>query len=65
MNLKTYTAHSMATALALVKQDLGSDAVILHTRNYKRGGIFGFGAHTVVEITAGRGQDDQYHNHKK
>lgn len=47
----------MAQALALVKRDLGSDAVVLHTRSYKRGGVLGIGAKTVVEVTAGRGAD--------
>lgn len=47
----------MAQALALVKRELGSDAVVLHTRSYKRGGVLGFGAKTVVEVTAGRGAD--------
>ena len=42
----------MANALAMVKRDLGSQAVILHTRSYKRGGFFGLGAKQVVEITA-------------
>ena len=53
MNLKTYKAATMPQALALVKSSLGKDAVILHTRHYKEGGIMGFGARTVVEITAG------------
>ncbi len=53
MNLKTYKAATMAQALALVKKELGSDAVILHTRHYKQGGVMGFGAKTIVEITAG------------
>jgi len=47
----------MAQALALVKRELGSDAVVLHTRSYKRGGLLGIGAKTVVEVTAGRGAD--------
>jgi flagellar biosynthesis protein FlhF len=47
----------MAQALALVKRELGSDAVVLHTRSYKRGGVLGIGAKTVVEVTAGRGAD--------
>ncbi len=42
----------MNQALALVKRDLGSDAVILHTRKVRRGGILGLGAREVVEITA-------------
>ena len=56
VNLRTFTAESMPAALALVKQSLGADAVILHTRNYKRGGLFGFGAKMVVEITASPGE---------
>lgn len=36
----------------MVKRDLGPDAAILHTRTFKRGGIFGFGSQTVVEVTA-------------
>ena len=42
----------MAEALEKVKQDLGRDAVILHTRTVKRGGVWGVGARNVVEITA-------------
>ncbi len=42
----------MREALARVKKDLGPRAVILHTRTLKRGGLFGFGARDVVEITA-------------
>ena len=57
MNLKTFTAESMAQALALVKRDLGSDAVVLHTRSYKRGGVLGIGARTIVEVTAGKGSE--------
>src|SRR5438477_2587805 len=53
MNVKTYQGSSIAEALSKVKQELGSGAVILHTRSYKRGGVMGFGARQVVEITAG------------
>ncbi|MBN2563503.1 MAG: flagellar biosynthesis protein FlhF [Phycisphaerae bacterium] len=42
----------MSDALAKVKTELGRDAVILHTRTVKRGGIFGVGARSLVEITA-------------
>jgi flagellar biosynthesis protein FlhF len=55
MTLKTYQAKSMAEALAAVKRDLGRNAVILHTRAFKRGGIFGIGARQIVEVTAGLG----------
>lgn len=52
MELKTYRASSMADALAEVKKDLGKDAVILHARTYKAGGVMGVGSRTIVEITA-------------
>jgi len=42
----------MREALVRVKKDLGPRAVILHTRTLKRGGLLGFGAREVVEITA-------------
>ncbi len=56
MNLKTFTAESMPAALAKVKHTFGPNAVILHTRSYKQGGILGFGARTIVEITAAEGE---------
>ncbi|MFG0243907.1 MAG: hypothetical protein ACF8R9_14055 [Phycisphaerales bacterium JB054] len=50
--LKTFHGATMAEALARVKQDLGPDAVILHTRTFRDGGMLGFGTRDVVEITA-------------
>ncbi len=44
----------MSEALQKVKRDLGRDAVILHTRTFKKGGLLGFGARAVVEIAAAR-----------
>jgi flagellar biosynthesis protein FlhF len=52
MNAKTYQADSMADALAIVKRDLGRDAVILHTRSFRKGGLLGFGGRSMWEITA-------------
>jgi len=52
MDVRTFRAPSMAEALALVKRHLGSDAVILHTRSTRVGGIFGWRARSVIEITA-------------
>ena len=42
----------MKEAMQQVKADLGADAVILHTKKYREGGIFGFNAKEVVEVTA-------------
>lgn len=47
----------MAEALAEVRRHLGADAVILHTRSYKRGGLMGIGARAVVEVTAADGRE--------
>lgn len=41
----------------MVRRGLGSDAVVLHTRTYRKGGIFGIGAKTVVEVTAADGRE--------
>ena len=57
MNLKTFTARTMAEALAQVRKQVGQDAVILHTRTYQQGGILGFGARHRVEVTAVDGRE--------
>jgi flagellar biosynthesis protein FlhF len=57
MNLKTYRAPTMAEALVEVKKDLGKDAVILHARTYKVGGVLGVGGRQMVEITASDSTD--------
>lgn len=54
MDLRTYQGNSMAEALEKVKKDLGREAIILHTRTVRRGGWFGIGARTLVEITASK-----------
>ena len=36
----------------MVKDELGRDAVILHTKRYKQGGFFGIQSKEVVEVTA-------------
>jgi len=54
VNLKTYQANSMAEAIAAVKRDLGRDAVILHTRSFRKGGFLWLGGRQMWEITASR-----------
>lgn len=50
---KTYRADTMAEALAAVKSDLGRDAVILHTRSVRTGGLLGLiGGRAIWEVTA-------------
>lgn len=56
MKLKTFTAPTMAEALAAVRKDFGPDAMILHTRSYRVGSWFGLGGKNMVEITASAGE---------
>jgi flagellar biosynthesis protein FlhF len=51
-SLRTFHGPTMAEALAKVKRDLGPDAVIVHTRTFREGGVLGVGAREMVEITA-------------
>ncbi len=62
MNLRTFTAGSMADALGLVKKELGANALIVHTRSYKRRRWFGLRGDEMVEITA---SDEKLHRAKR
>lgn len=55
MQIRTYQAEDMAKALAMVRRELGRDAVILSTRTFRKGGFLWFGGRQMVEITATRG----------
>ena len=52
VTIKTYRGRTIAEALDALKKDLGREAVILNTRTFKAGGVFGFGARTIAEIVA-------------
>src|SRR6188474_3322933 len=52
MQLRTFRGKSMAEALTAVKRQLGPDALIVHTRTFKVGGVLGVGAKEEVEILA-------------
>jgi flagellar biosynthesis protein FlhF len=52
VRLKTFRAFTLAEALDAVHEDLGSEAAILHTRTFKRGGFLGLGGREVVEVIA-------------
>src|SRR4051794_20727150 len=55
MNLRTFSAPTFAQAMALLKSEMGSDAVILHTRKVRVRRWMGLRKREVVEITAGSG----------
>ncbi|MEM7681094.1 MAG: hypothetical protein AAF288_03975 [Planctomycetota bacterium] len=52
MTIRTVIARNMAEALAMVRQHLGVDARVLHTRTIRRGGVLGIGGREMVEVTA-------------
>lgn len=52
MRVKRFTGDNVADTMSKIKRELGSDAVILQTRQIKEGGFLGFFARTKVEITA-------------
>ena len=52
MQIKVFKAATMKEAMAAMKAELGDDAVILHSKKYKEGGLLGIGSKEVVEITA-------------
>jgi len=53
MQIKRYEAMDMSQAIRLVKEDLGSEAVILSSRKITKGaGKFGMFGRQVIEVTA-------------
>jgi flagellar biosynthesis protein FlhF len=52
VKIRQYTAATMQEAILKIKVDLGPDAVILHTRKFKRGGFMGMFAQEMVEVLA-------------
>jgi flagellar biosynthesis protein FlhF len=57
MNLRTFSAPTFAQAMALVKTEMGKDAVILHTRTLQSRRWLGLRKKNSVEITAGNGMN--------
>lgn len=52
MKVKVFCASTMQDAINQVKRELGRDAVILHTRRLRKGGILGFFATEQFEVMA-------------
>jgi len=53
MRIKRYEAPTIQEALVKVKKDLGPEAVILYTKTFRKGGMWGFFGKPMAEITAG------------
>jgi len=52
MTVKRFVGKNYTETLRSARNALGSDAVILHTRSFKAGGLFGLWGRKMVEITA-------------
>mgnify|MGYP006289300385 CR=1 FL=1 len=53
MKVKKYIGDNIQDTIFKVKVDLGSDAIILDTRKFKKGGFLGFFGKEKVEVLAG------------
>ncbi|MFP4465922.1 MAG: flagellar biosynthesis protein FlhF [Candidatus Goldiibacteriota bacterium] len=53
MRIKKFEGSTLQEALSKVKKDFGPEAVILHTKKYKKGGVFGVFGKEMTEVTAG------------
>lgn len=52
MKIKRYIVKDMAEAMMKIKNELGTDAVILHSRKVKEPGILGFFGKSQLEVVA-------------
>src|SRR5690554_4761630 len=52
MRVKRYVADSIQEAITRVKNDLGRNAIILHTKPFKEGGFLGFFCKRRFEVIA-------------
>ena len=59
MNVRTFYARSMQEAIRSIKQELGSEAVILSTRRVRKwGNGFGILGSSALEVTAAIDEDN-------
>ncbi|WP_075443750.1 flagellar biosynthesis protein FlhF [Selenomonas ruminantium] len=65
MQIKVVKAPSMKEAMQQVKEELGPDAVILHTKKYREGGFLGYHSAEVVEVTAAIEEADEVQANKR
>ena len=64
MRVKRFVAANIQEAMLQIKTEMGNDAVILHTRYFKEGGVLGLFKKTFVEITAAT-ENGQKHTYKQ
>lgn len=55
MNIKTFRASSLQEGLALIREEWGENAHVMHTRQIDKRSFFGLRRQSLVEITAAEG----------
>lgn len=63
MKIKKYIASTMPEAMNLIRKELGSEAVILNSKEVKQGGFLGFFKKKKIEVFAAL-DEDPFHNEK-
>lgn len=62
MNIKRYLAEDNAKAMAMIKEELGSEAVIIHSRRVRQKGILGFFKKPMTEVLVAVDYDEKTPN---
>jgi flagellar biosynthesis protein FlhF len=52
MKIKKFTAPTMPEAMKLIRKDLGTEAIILNSKEVEKGGFFGFFTKKQLEVVA-------------
>lgn len=60
MKVKRYIGNDLSEAMIRVKNELGRDAVILHTRKIKKKGLMGWFGGKLVEVVAAIDEPDNF-----
>ncbi|NQT20825.1 MAG: hypothetical protein HQ592_14045 [Planctomycetes bacterium] len=52
MRIKSYKARDATEAMEMIRNDMGSSALIIQTKRIRQGGVFGMLGHEAVEVVA-------------
>ncbi|WIV10875.1 flagellar biosynthesis protein FlhF [Proteiniborus sp. MB09-C3] len=63
MKVKRFIGDSVQEVMGKVKKELGSDAIILHTRNIRQSGFLGLFKKNLVEVVAALEENKVEHRH--
>ncbi len=64
MKIRRYIGNTTQEAMGKLRKELGSDAIILHTRKIKKPGVFGMLQKSLIEIVAAVDEEKKIENTK-